>query len=173
MPGSPLARSNAPLRPRRSTPRLVLAALAALQLLGGATATALDEPSPTDEPTLDGERQPAVTPPGPARPIALDADRWRARGMAFVDLPLGVRARFNATYTRNLYVSEDLAARYAIDMGPAISGQRFLESRFALSRAISDRVELEIAWGTRNLLEGSDPMRFDRQTVAAMIRITP
>ena len=101
------------------------------------------------------------------------SEKWRARGLAFVDLPMGVRARFDSTYTRNPFQSDDLSLPYVTHTGPGIRGERSLESRFALTRPITDKIEFEISWGTRNSLASNDPMGFGRQTVGAFIRIAP
>lgn len=115
--------------------------------------------------------------PGEGSPaLALEAleDRgWRQKGLAYIDLPLGIRARVEARYTRHLYSSDILSQRHLADAGPEILGDRTLESRIALTRAIGDGVELEIAWESRNNLEVNDPMAFGRQTIGARIRITP
>ena len=100
-------------------------------------------------------------------------DHWRERGLAFVDLPLGIRARFDASYSRHLYSSDVLAQSFVADFGPEIVGDRTLESRISLTRALAPGVELEIAWETRNSLAVDDPMGFGRQTIGARIRISP
>jgi hypothetical protein len=108
-------------------------------------------------------------------PETLDtaSEKWRVRGLAFIDLPLRIRARFDSTYTRNNSLSDDLSLPYVTHVGPGIRGERSLESRFALTRPITDKIEFEISWGTRNSLAGNDPMSFGRQTVGAFIRIAP
>jgi hypothetical protein len=104
---------------------------------------------------------------------SLEDDLWRQRGLAYIDLPLGIRARFDTAYSRYLYSSDSLAQRYLQDAGPGAQRDRTLESRIALSRPVAPGIELEIAWETRNNLEASDPMGFGRQTVGARIRISP
>jgi hypothetical protein len=93
----------------------------------------------------------------------------RSTGIAHVELPLGFRARFDATATRNLYHSEDLAEAFNTG-GPQLRYQRSLESRISLSRALARNVEFEIAWGARSPIENVDLLNFQRQTVGALIR---
>lgn len=98
---------------------------------------------------------------------------WRAKGLAYIDLPLRIRARFDATYMHHSYVSDRLASPFVNSVGPGIDSDRSLESRIAFTRPISERIELEIAWETRNQITTSNPMGFGRQIVGALIRITP
>ena len=102
-------------------------------------------------------------------------DGWRARGMAHVDLPLGLRARFDASYSDYVYSSDLLSQSFLAlaQVGPKIVGDRTIESRIAVSRALAPGIELEIAWESRNNLAVSDPMGFGRQTIGALIRISP
>ena len=100
-------------------------------------------------------------------------ERWRESGLAYIDFPLGFRARFDTSYTRHSYSSDVLAQPYLDDFGPGIRQSRSLESRIALTRPIMQGVELEIAWETRNSLATSDPLGFGRQTIGARIRISP
>jgi len=100
-------------------------------------------------------------------------DLWRKRGLAHIDLPMGIRARFDAVYSRHLYSSDVLAQPFLRGFGPEIQGDRTLKSRIALTRPIVPGIELEIAWETRNSLAVSDPMGFERQTIGAHIRISP
>ena len=100
-------------------------------------------------------------------------ERWRERGLAYIDLPLGFRARFDAVYSQHLYSSDMLAEPYVGAVGPGIDRDRTLESRIALTRPIVDGIEFEIAWETRNSLGVHDPMGFGRQTIGARIRISP
>ncbi len=114
--------------------------------------------------------------PPPIEPSSGDRehqDLWRKRGLAFIDLPLGIRARFDASYSRHLYSSDVLAQSFVADFGPEIVGDRTLESRISLTRALARGIELEIAWETRNSLAVDDPMGFGRQTIGARIRISP
>ncbi len=100
-------------------------------------------------------------------------ERWRESGLAHVDLPLGIRARFEASYLRHLYSSDLLAQTYIDEFGPGIQRSHSVESRIALSRPIMQGIEFEIAWEVRNSLALSDPMGFGRQTIGARIRISP
>ncbi len=100
-------------------------------------------------------------------------NRWRQRGLAYVDLPLGIRARFDASYSQHLYSSDVLAEPFTGLTGPGLRADDTLESRFALARPIANGIEIEIVWETRNSLETSDPMGFGRQTIGARIRISP
>jgi hypothetical protein len=111
-------------------------------------------------------------PNGPIMPHLPEYD-WRAAGLAFVDLPLGIRARVDAAYRSHLYSSERLALPFVYDFGPGIRRDQTLESRIALSRPIAAGIELEIAWESRNSLATSDPLGFGRQTIGARIRIAP
>ncbi|MCP4907210.1 MAG: hypothetical protein GY910_19720 [bacterium] len=98
---------------------------------------------------------------------------WRSRGLAFVDLPLGFRVRYDAVYSRHLYASDLLSQPHADAFGPSIQSDSTLESRFALTRAIAEGIEFEIAWETRNSLAAGDLLGFGRQTIGARIRISP
>lgn len=118
--------------------------------------------------TFDLALSPLVLSPGEER-----EGLWRERGLAFIDLPLGIRARFDASYSRHLYSSDVLSQSFVADFGPEIVGDRTLESRISLTRALARGIELEIAWETRNSLAVNDPMGFGRQTVGARIRISP
>jgi len=100
-------------------------------------------------------------------------DAWRQAGLAFLDFPLGIRARIDAAYSEHLYFSDLRALPYANEFGPGIRGDHTLESRIALSRPIARGIELEIAWESRNRLATSDPLGFGRQTIGARIRIAP
>lgn len=100
-------------------------------------------------------------------------ERWRESGLAHVDLPLGIRARFEASYLRHLYSSDLLAQTYIGGFGPGIQRSHSVESRVALTRPIMQGIEFEIAWEVRNSLALSDPMGFGRQTIGARIRISP
>lgn len=113
--------------------------------------------------------------PSPIGPSSVEEREglWQARGLAFIDFPLGIRARFDASYSRHLYSSDVLSQSFVADFGPEIVGDRTLRSRISLTRALARGVELEIAWETRNSLAVNDPMGFGRQTVGARIRISP
>lgn len=99
-------------------------------------------------------------------------DDWRARGLAFVDLPFRFRARFDANYRRFQTHSDDLAAPLVSAVGPGRLQERQIESRIALTRPLVEGVELEVMWETRNGVERRDPMAFGRQVVGAVLRIT-
>lgn len=103
------------------------------------------------------------------------ADRLdrRAEGLAFFDLPLRVRARFEVTLMNDLYASDALARPYATTAGPGFENDESLESQFALTRALSDTVEIGVVWGARSPVGPIDLFDFERQTVGAMIRIVP
>jgi len=107
------------------------------------------------------------------RPSVSIEEGWKERGLAFIDLPLGIRARFDASYSRHFYSSDVLSQSFVADFGPEMVGDRTLESRISLTRALARGVELEIAWETRNSLAVNDPMGFGRQTIGARIRISP
>jgi len=98
---------------------------------------------------------------------------WRAKGLAYIDLPLSIRARFDASYMHHSYVSDRLASPFVNSVGPGIDSDNSLESRIAFTKPITEGIEIEIAWETRNRLATSDMMGFGRQTVGALIRITP
>ncbi len=120
------------------------------------------------EPRLaDAPRTPATLAPGP------DV-RWRARGMVFLDLPLGLRARYEARAFHRLGPRPDRADAF-VDPADGASrlAARLLESRVALTRAVAEHVELELAWSTRSPLSMVDLLRIEDQRVAAMIRFVP
>lgn len=97
----------------------------------------------------------------------------RSSALAYFDLPMRVQAQFETTYTDGYYIADVLSRPYAIRFGPPIIADHALESRLALTRPISDKVEIGIVWGMRSRLRGIDRFDFDRQTVRAMIRIVP
>lgn len=102
------------------------------------------------------------------------SERWRARGVAFVDLPHGLRARYDAHALLALPSSPDLVG--TLFEPPSAVPQRrnrVLESRFALSRVVAPRVEIELSWATRSPLSVVDLVRIEDQRVAAMIRFVP
>lgn len=107
------------------------------------------------------------------QPLFRPNQDWRARGLAYIDLPLRIRARFDASYTRHRSESDTLAAPMVAGVGPGLRIERQIESRIALTRPLTDGIELELVWETRNRIESGDPMSFGRQIVGAMIRITP
>jgi hypothetical protein len=83
------------------------------------------------------------------------------------------RARFEASYTDELYVSDELAGPCLSNVGPSIRNDHSLESRVALIRSVSDRIEVGIVWGARRPLMNLNLLDFERQTVGAIIRIAP
>lgn len=97
----------------------------------------------------------------------------RATGLAYIDLPMDFRARFDATYTNHLYVSDRLARPYTANFGPNLHSDYSLESSIALTRSISDRIEIGITWGGRSPIANVGLFDFDRQSVSAMVRIVP
>jgi len=97
----------------------------------------------------------------------------RAEGLAFVDLPLNIRARFDVTYSDDLYRSDALARPYATVAGPRIRDDESLESQFALTRSLSENVEIGIVWAARSPVAPIDLFDFHHQTIGAMIRIVP
>ncbi len=115
--------------------------------------------------------EPSIAPE--ARSEASDA--WRARGLAYLDLPLRFRVRFDASYTRHAYASDDLVfahLRAAGRGGPGRQLDRSLISRLALARPILERIELEIAFASHNRLATRGPMDLERHTIGALIRVT-
>ena len=134
--------------------RLVLFGVLVGLLLAPVSASAQDFVAPVDE-------------------VAAPIIDWRAKGLAYIDLPLSIRARFDASYMHHSYVSDRLASPIVNSVGPGIDSDRSLESRIAFTKPISKGIELEIAWETRNRIASSDLMGFGRQTVGALIRITP
>lgn len=106
-------------------------------------------------------------------PLFRPNDDWRAQGLAYVDLPLRIRARFDASLERFRTRPDHLAAPLVGEVGPELRFDRHIQSRVALTRPLAEGIELEIAWETRNRIESGDPMAFGRQVVGAMIRITP
>ena len=107
------------------------------------------------------------------QPLFRPNDDWRARGLAFIDLPLQIRARFDASFARFRTLPDHLAAPLVAEAGPVRRFDRHIQSRVALTRPMARGIELEVVWETRNRVESGDPMAFGRQVVAAMIRITP
>lgn len=107
------------------------------------------------------------------QPLFRPNDDWRARGLAYVDLPFQIRARFDASLERFRTRPDHLAAPLVSEVGPGLRIDRHIQSRVALTRPLAEGVELEVVWETRNRVESGDPMAFGRQIVGAMIRITP
>lgn len=99
--------------------------------------------------------------------------QWRESALGEMTLPLGFQAHFGAQYTWHLYRSDRLAQPFVAEAGPGLLKERALESRFALSRVLTDKIEFEIAWQTRSRIESDDPMSFQSHSVGALIRITP
>ncbi|HPG25223.1 MAG: hypothetical protein H6748_11075 [Spirochaetaceae bacterium] len=174
-----------PPAPRTRPSRLMVLGVALAMGIGAADrARALEPDLSTRAP------RPALVATPPERPAHTDprapqaSDRlapsaareaWRATGIAHVDLPLGLRARFEARYTRDRYASERLARPFTTvsTTGPSLDRDAALEGRFALSRPLARGIELEVAWGGRSPVSGFDPLALDGQTVGAAIRITP
>jgi len=98
---------------------------------------------------------------------------WRAKGLAFIDFPFRIRARFDANYSHFRTRPDLLAAPHVAQAGPGLRFDRHIESRVALTRPLREGVEFEVVWETRNRIEAGDPLAFGRQVVGAMIRITP
>jgi len=96
-----------------------------------------------------------------------------AKGRAYLDLPMRLRARFGTSYTDPIFVSDPLAKPYAAGVGPDIGNDHALTSRIALTHSISDKIEIGIVWGTRNPLTKFNFFDFEGQTVGALIRIVP
>ena len=141
-------------RERAVLPALAIAGLTLMVcLLGGGAAFAFGE---VEDVEPDAQK---------SAPI-----EWRSTGIAHIELPMGFRARFEATTTRNLYHSEDLAESF-ITGGPQLRYRSSLESRVSLSRALGQNVEFEIAWGARSPIENVDLLDFERQTVGALLRV--
>jgi hypothetical protein len=101
-------------------------------------------------------------------------DRWRARGVAFVELPMGLRARYEAQALHRLTPHPELTTPFAeLSAGATRRSARLIESRIALSRAVAPHLELELAWTARSPLSMVDLLRIEDQRVAAMIRFVP
>lgn len=101
------------------------------------------------------------------------AQAWRETGLAYVDLPMRFRARFDSTYSSNRYLSEDLARPFTAQTGPSRDREHSLEHRLAVTRPVIEGIELELAWGGRSELGGVNLLDFNRHTVGAVIRIVP
>ena len=107
------------------------------------------------------------------QPLFRPNEDWRAEGIAFIDLPLQIRARFDASYGRFRTRPDQFAAPLVSDVGPGLRFERHIQSRVALTRPLAEGIELEFVWESRNRVTSRDPMAFGRQIVGAMIRITP
>ncbi len=149
--------------PGAGSPRPWVAALVLALLLAAPAAYAEDDRVRWLEVVGEGFEQPLFRP----------NEDWRARGLAFVDLPLQIRARFDASYGRFRTQPDHLAAPLVAEAGPGLRFDRHIQSRVALTRPLTEGIELEVVWETRNRIESGDPMAFGRQVVGAMIRITP
>ena len=101
--------------------------------------------------------------------------RWRANGLAHLDLPLRFRARLDASYSRRgaRFRSERLAEPYLPPAGPAPRRDRALTSRVSLTRPIIEGVELEISWAVRNGLRAISPAPFESHAITAGFRVAP
>jgi len=157
-------------RPPRSTStrraallRLRVAALVLVAVLAGPAARA-EDPAADWLDVLGQEFE---------QPLFRPNDDWRAQGLAYVDLPLQIRARFEASLERFRTRPDHLAAPLVAQAGPGLRFDRHIQSRVSLTRPLTEGVELEVVWETRNRVESGDPMAFGRQIVGAMIRITP
>jgi hypothetical protein len=94
--------------------------------------------------------------------------------VAFLDLPLGLRARYEAQALHRLAPRQDLATPFVeFPDGASRRSTRLLESRFALSRVLAPHLELELAWAARSPLSMVDLLRIEDQRLAAMIRFVP
>jgi hypothetical protein len=116
-------------------------------------------------PAESGTLQPVVRDPIEAR---------RARGLVFLDLPLGLRARYDAHALLRLPPGANTApiALYVPSESPQRS-TRLIESRFALSRVVGPKLEVELSWAARSPLSMVDLLRVEDQRVTAMIRFVP
>jgi hypothetical protein len=94
----------------------------------------------------------------------------RTTGLAYIDLPMLVRASFDSKFTDRLYASDELAKSYVASFGPNLRNDHSLESRISLTRSISDTIEVGIVWGGRSRLTTIDVFDFERQTIGAMLR---
>ena len=142
------------LRQFRSTLVMSLTAAVLICLCSASAAVAFDR---DDERTFDR----------PSR------SSYRETGLAYIDLPLRLRARFDIAYVDDVYQSDALARPYVTVSGPSLRDDESLESQFALTRSLTDKVEVGIVWHARSPLAHIDLFDFERQTVGAMIRIVP
>ncbi len=152
-------------RPRPRAPRSGARDLLVGLLLAAALGASADAGRAETRLPADPTERPALS--------TLD-DRWRTRGLAFVDLPLGLRARYEAQALHRLGPRQEHAAAFLESTdGASRLGTRLLESRFALTRALASHVELELAWSARSPLSMVDLLRIEDQRLAAMIRFVP
>ena len=84
-----------------------------------------------------------------------------------------LRAAFSARYLRYESTSDDLSARFHDGAGPGVVPLRDLETRVTLSHALTNHVDLQVQWRTRNRLSTDAPLDMGPQFVGALIRITP
>lgn len=170
---SPARRRRSHRRPRRAgfaTARPGLGVVLLTIVAAASQAGAEESPPPTT----------ADSPTRFASPLPDRVDqRWRARGVACVDLPFGLRARYDARTLHRPAPGDELEAAFsdrstAFDpTSDAVGRARLLESRFTLSRALARHVEVELSWATRSPLSRVDLLRIEDQRVAAMIRFVP
>lgn len=100
-------------------------------------------------------------------------EQWLPHGPAILELPLDFRAQLEARYTRTLYTSDALTRAHLGQFGPSLGGGQSIQSQLALTRFVSDRIEIGIVWGGRSRLADTDLLNFGRQAVGALIRIVP
>ena len=106
------------------------------------------------------------------QPLVPNED-WRASGLAYVELPLRIRASFDASYRQHGTLSDRLASPLVNDVGPGIISDETLESRISFTRPITERIEIEVAWLTSNRLTTSDPMGFGAKSLARSFASPP
>lgn len=103
------------------------------------------------------------------RPVAIG----RAKGIAYVDLPMRLRASFDTTYTGRTRLGDKLARPYTAEVGPRVRESDSLESRVALTRVFFNGIEIGIMCAAPNSPATSGFLDFERLTVGAMVRIVP
>lgn len=187
---------NSAARPAPAQPgawiRAWLGTPLAFATLAFAAISACANPAGADENGQARERLAA----GATWPIAVDPDEaWRARGVVYVALPFGLRVRYDAQALhrrgpadprqplapfasdladrRSLFGAVDFIDHASAPDAAGPLGNRLLESRFTLSRALLPRVELEVAWAARSPLAMVDLLRIEDRRVTAMIRFVP
>ena len=103
---------------------------------------------------------------GPARAL-------RATGIAHFDLSDRVRARLESSCSEDPTISDRLIRYHVRSRGPGRRTHASVENRIALTRSLSDRIEIGVVWGMRSSLADVALFDFDidRHTVEAMIRI--
>ena len=84
-----------------------------------------------------------------------------------------MRARFDASYMKDLYASEVLARPYVESAGPSKQSSGSLASQFSLTGSLSDRIEIGIVWAARSRIGRINLFDFERQTISATIRFVP